>query len=147
MKRIVIVLVFIVAGSALALGQGGNVEQSIKAMTEQLNQAALKGDVATFDKLLADDHISIGFLGGAATKTEVLEYFKSGKLKFEAIETTDTKVRVYGDTALVNHTWNVKGHFGDTDISGQWRIVRVWVKRKGKWQTVSFQATRVAQQS
>ncbi len=146
MKRFMIVLAFTVAASALALGQAGKVEESIKALTEQLRQAALKGDVATFDKLLADDHISINIVGGTATKTEVLENFKSGKVKFEALEFSDMKVRVYGDTALVNHTANVKGHLGATDISGQWRVVRVVVKRKGKWQTVSFQATRVAQQ-
>ncbi len=146
MKRIVIVLAFIVAGSALALGQGGNVEQSIKALDEQVRQAALKGDVATFDKLLADDYIDISVLGVTSTKAQVLENFKSGKLKYEAIEFPDTKVRVYGDTAVVNTTANIKGHLGATDLSGQHRIVRVWVKRKGQWQRVSFQATRVAHQ-
>ncbi len=146
MKRLMIVLAFTVAASALAWAQGGNVEQSIKALTEQLRQAALKGDVATFDKLLADDHISIGILGGINTKAEVLENFKSGKLKFEAVDALDMKVRVYGDTALVNYTSNVKGHLGATDLSGQWRVVRVLVKRKGQWKSVSFQATRVAQQ-
>ncbi len=146
MKRFMIVLAFTVAASALALGQAGKVEESIKALTEQLRQAALKGDVATYDKLVADDYISIGILGGSLTKTELLESFKSGKLKFEAFDVSDMKVRVYGDTALVNHTANVKGHFGATDLSGQWRVVRVWVKRKGQWQSVSFQATRVAQQ-
>ena len=145
MKRFMLVLAFIVAASAFALGQGGNVEQSIKALTEQLNQAGLKGDVATFDKLLADDYIAISIFGGTATKADVLESFKSGKLKYDALEFSDMKVRVYGDTALVNSTANVKGHFGDTDISGQWRVVRVLVKRKGQWQSVSFQATRVAQ--
>ena len=146
MKRLVIVLACIVVASALALAQGGSVEQSIKAMTEQLDQAILKGDVATYDKLLADDYISIGQLGTSSTKAQVLENIKSGKVKFEAIDESDMKVRVYGDTALVNYTANIKGHFGDTDISGQWRVVRVWVKRKGQWQTVSFQATRVAPQ-
>lgn len=146
MKRFMIVLAFTVAASTLALGQAGKVEESIKAVNEQLNQAALKGDVATFDKLLADDTIGINVLGVTSTKADVLENFKSGKLKFEAIEVTDTKVRVYGDTALVNATANVKGHFGATDLSGQYRSVRVWVKRKGQWQSVSFQATRVAQQ-
>jgi len=145
MKRFMIVLVFIVAASALALAQAGNVEQSIKALTEQVNQAGLKGDVATLDKLYVDDYIAINIFGRTSTKAEVLENFKSGKLKFETIEVTDTKVRVYGDTALVNTTANVKGHLGDIDISGQYRGVRVWVKRKGQWQSVSFQATRVAQ--
>ena len=146
MKRLMIVLAFVVAASALALGQGANVEQSIKALTEQLTQAALKGDVATVDKLLADDAIGINGFGGTSTKADVLELYKSGKLKYEAIEISDMKVRVYGDTALVNATWNVKGHLGATDLSGQWRIVRVWVKRKGQWQSVSFQATRIAPQ-
>ena len=146
MKRVVIVLAFIVAASALAWAQGGNVEQSIKALTEQGRQATLKGDVATVDKLLADDFIGIDPAGGTSTKAQVLELFKSGKVKYEAIEISDMKVRVYGGTALVNTTANVKGHVGDIDISGQYRGVRVWVKRKGQWQSVSFQSTRVAQQ-
>ena len=146
MKRFMIVLAITVAASALALGQGSNVEQSIKALSEQLNQAGLKGDVATLDKLYARDYIAINIFGRTSTKAEVLENFKSGKLKFEAIEVTDTKVRLYGDTALVNATANVKGHLGATDLSGQYRSVRVWVKRKGQWQSVSFQATRIAPQ-
>ncbi len=146
MKRLMLVLAFTVAASALAWGQGGNVEQSIKALTEQGRLAALKGDVATIDKLTADDFIGIDPTGGTSTKTEVLENFKSGKLKAEAIDFLDMKVRVYGDTALVNATANIKGHFGDIDISGQYRSVRVWVKRKGQWQSVSLQSTRVAPQ-
>ena len=43
MKRMMLVLAFIVAASTLALGQGGNTEQSIKALMEQLRQASLKG--------------------------------------------------------------------------------------------------------
>ena len=146
MKRLMIVLAFVVAASVLALGQAGNVEQSIKAMTEQLNQAALKGDAATYDKLVAGDYIAINIFGGTSTKADVLENFKSGKLKYEALEFSDVKVRVYGDTAVVNTTENLKGHLGATDISGQFRSVRVWVKRKGQWQSVSNQFTRVAPQ-
>ncbi len=138
MKRFMIVLAFTVAASALALAQGGNVEQSIKALMEQWRQAALKGDAATLDKLLADDHIGINVLRVTSTKADVLERYKSGKLKYEAIDVSEMKVRVYGDTALVNYTGNVKGHFGDTDLSGQYRAVRVWVKRKGSGRVFRF---------
>jgi hypothetical protein len=126
-------------------GKGDNVEQTIKDLSEQLNQAALKADAATYDKLVSDDYVSIGIYGTATTKANLLENYKSGKLKFEAIDVLDTKVRLYGDTALLDATANVKGHLGDTDISGQYRSTRVWIKRKGQWQNVSFQATRVAQ--
>jgi len=126
-------------------GKGGDVEQTVKALSEQLNQAALKGDTATYDKLVSPDYASIGIYGTVATKAEILENYKSGKTKFDSIEVLDTKVRVYGDTALVSGTSNVKGHPGTTDLSGQYRSVRVWIKRNGKWQSVYFQATRVAQ--
>jgi uncharacterized protein (TIGR02246 family) len=145
MKRLMIVLAFVVAAWALALGQGGNVEQSIKALTEQFNQAALKGDAATLDKLLADDYIWIDSAGLTRTKADALEGFKSGNLKYEVIDVLDMKVRVYGDTALVNITANSRGHFGERQFNAQYRVVRVWVKRKGQWQSVSFQSTRVAQ--
>jgi ketosteroid isomerase-like protein len=127
-------------------GKGGSAEQTIKALSEQLNQAALKGDTATYEKLVSDDYISIGIYGTVSTKANLLENFKSGKLKFEAVDVLDTNARVYGDTALLIATANVKGHLGDTDISGQYRSTRVWIKRKGQWRNVSFQATRVAQQ-
>ena len=113
MKRVVIVLAFVVAASPLALGQGGSVEQSIKALTEQPRQAFLKADAATLDKLLADDYIWIDSVGATRTKADALEGFKSGKLKYEAVEYSDMKVRVYGDTALVNTTANSKGRFGE----------------------------------
>jgi ketosteroid isomerase-like protein len=128
--------------SPFALGQGaakkngktsgkGNVEETIKALSEQLNQAALKADAATYDRLVSDDYTSIGIFGTVTTKADLLANYKSGKLKFESIDVLDTKVRVYGDTALFSATANVKGHSGDTDISGQYRSTRVWIKPQG----------------
>ncbi len=66
--------------------KGGNVEQTIKDLSEQFNQAALKGDAATYDKLVSDDYISIGIYGTVSTKAELLANYKSGKIKFESID-------------------------------------------------------------
>jgi hypothetical protein len=37
----------------------------------------------------------------------------------------------------------VKGHDGETDLSGTYRIMRVFLKRNGEWQIIAFQATPV----
>jgi ketosteroid isomerase-like protein len=50
-------------------------------------------------------------------------------------------VRVYGDTAVVTARADVKGHQLGEDFSGPYRYTRVWVRRNGQWQTVSYQAT------
>jgi ketosteroid isomerase-like protein len=138
------VSVYLLAAAPRVLAQG-SAEQSIKALNEQLTTAALKGDAATYDKLTADDYTSISVLGRTSNRSQILADIKSGKTKFDSIEVVESKIRVYGDAALVIALANVKGHSGDADISGQYRSTRLWIKRKGEWKTVSFQATRVAQ--
>ncbi len=125
-------------------GKSRNAEQTIQALTEELRQAFLTGDVATFDRLLADDFIHITAWGTSATKPEVLARFKSGKERWEAVEISEMTVRVYGDTALVDSTMSMTGRIGDMDIKGPVRAVRVWVKRNGLWQSVLVQYTRIA---
>ena len=73
-----------------------------------------------------------------------MELLKSGKLKYEAYDYSNIKVRLYGDAAVVNCTLNQKARLGDKDlIAGPYLVVLVWAKRNGQWQTVSWQATRV----
>ncbi len=151
MKKINLVVLALIAicllAAPLALAQGSNVEQTIRALTEQWRQALLKSDAAAYAKLTAEDFITIGTAGRAFTKAQIVEFLKSGELKYEAYDYSDIKVRVYGDTALVNCTLNQKGRIGDRDlVAGPFLVVLVWVKREGKWQTVSWQGTRAASQ-
>ena len=58
----------------------------------------------------------------------------------------DETVHVYGNTAVVTSTADVKGTNKGADISGTYQASRVWVKRNGKWQQVLFQSTKVSEQ-
>ncbi len=149
LAALVVFAIYLLA-APLTLGQAGSpqnssVEQRIQALTEQLRQAFLTSDVATFDKLLADDFILISGWGTTATKPEVLARLKSGKEKWAAVEISEMKVRVYGDTALVDHTLKMNGHIGDREIKGPVRAVRFWVNRNGQWQSVLVQYTPIPQ--
>lgn len=147
MKRllpIVTVVVLALAASGLMLAQGGNAEQEIRAAFDQIRNAVLKGDADAFAKFTADDYTSIGADGKVLSKAEVLDGFRTGKVKYESIDTSDVRVRVYGDTAVVTDTSSIKARRGDQDMSGQYRSVRVYVKRGGKWQQVLLQRTRIS---
>jgi len=56
----------------------------------------------------------------------------------------DSKIRVYGDTAVVTSLLFFKGTTSGKPFSGDVRSTRVWVKQKGNWKCVAFQVTRVA---
>ena len=127
---------------------GGGVEATIMKLNDRIRAASLKGDVATFKELYAEDYVSISAITGApSTKAELLENLKSGKLKYDSIDTSDAKVQVYGPTTvLFTAKAEVKGKMGDQDISGTYRASRLFVKRGGKWQVVFFQSTKLPTQ-
>ena len=127
----------------LAWSQGGNVEQQIKKLTDQLIAAELKADTNSYGKLLADDYTGIYSNGRLVTKAQDTEDLKSGALKYESIDLREIKIRAYGDTAVAVSLVSTKGTYNGKSINADYRVTRVWVKRKGSWVSVAFQATRV----
>jgi ketosteroid isomerase-like protein len=114
-------------------------------MERQAADSVLKGDTASLKKLLADDFIGIGPNGGMKTKSELLDWAESRKIVRESIETSDIRVRMYGEIAVVTGTGKIKAHKEHKDISIHYRYTRVWIKKQGRWQIASFQATRIVE--
>ena len=115
--------------------------REIVDMERQAKEASLHRDVDFSQRTLADDYVAISPLGQITTKQDSVSVRKSGQLRYDTINITDMVVRVYGDTAVVTARADVKGHQLGEDFSGPYRYTRVWVRRSGRWQTVSYQAT------
>jgi 2-iminobutanoate/2-iminopropanoate deaminase len=132
----------------LAWSQGGNVEEQIAALDDQVLQAYLKADTSFLEKHLADDYAAIYAASGKLyTKAQDIESITSGDLKYEAIDVRERKIRVYGDTAVVIRLVSSKGTRSGKPFSADFRTTGVWVKHKGNWKVVAFQATRVVSTS
>ena len=110
-------------------------------MERQAKEASLRRDPEFPQKALAEDYVAISPLGQVTTKQEAISARKSGQLRYETIDVSDMVVRLYGDTAIVTARADVKGHQLGEDFSGPYRYTRVWVRRSGRWQAVSYQAT------
>jgi ketosteroid isomerase-like protein len=144
-QRIVLVLITLsLLVVPLAWSQGGNAEQQAKEMTNQHITALMKADTNSLEILLADDYTGIRGDGTLSTKAQEIGNVKSGTLKTDKSDIKDLKIRVYGHTAVVTALTFFKGTTpSGTPFSGTTRSTRVWVKQKGNWNLVSFQATRV----
>lgn len=123
--------------------KSGNVEDQIKKLSDQGREAALKGDASWLEKNTTDDYTNIGGSGTMLTKSEVIELRKSGDVKYSDIQTSDSKVRVHGNTAILTATASLKGTLKGNDISGTYRISQMWLKEGGNWKLANMQSTKV----
>jgi ketosteroid isomerase-like protein len=120
-----------------------NARQEVKTLQGQLIQAILKSDTSVLEKYYADDYVAIHGDGKLTTKAQEIENFKTGTTKYDSIAVREAKIRVYGDTVVVNAWASVKTLVNGRPYVGDVRNTRVWVKDGGDWKLVVFQTTRV----
>jgi len=144
MRKSIIVLSLVAACllTPLAFAQDASAENQIKALSDQLAQAYIKGDTSFWEKYLADDYIGVYASGQKYTKSESVQ---PGALKYESFDVRESKIRVYGNTAVVNQLTSATGTVrkDGKPFTGLYRTTRVWVKEKDGWKLVSFQSTQV----
>ena len=155
MRRIAIVVAFVVASLGLVRAQGAetkkpspggggqDVEATVMKMERDATDALIKHDLAAFGSIFADDAAFVGPDGAVQTKEQLLADVKSGALVIESSEITDMKVRVFGESAIATYMTTDKGNYKGQDISGQYRWTDVFVRRGDKWQIVAAQGTPI----
>jgi len=119
------------------------VEEVLGAERDWLS-AHLRLDVTALDRLMAPDYVQIDDSGGLVDKEEVLASFRSGGRNWTEAHSDDHRVRVYGEVAVVVGRWRARGTNTGKAFDYVARYVAVWVRRDGRWQMVSDQATPVA---
>ena len=142
-------LVVTAAASCASLAGGGRTwsvqtEQEIRQLESRLREAALSGATAVLDDLLADDYVNTDAYGLVRHKAQVISVIASGSSDFEVIDLDDINVNLYGDAAVLTAKRTVRGRSAVRDPSGQFRQIRVYAKRQGRWQAVMLQVTRIA---
>jgi ketosteroid isomerase-like protein len=89
--------------------------------------AAMKnGDVATLDALIHDDLIFITPDGKPATKSMDLDAYRSGNMQVHELEPQMEFIKLFGDTAAISLTAQMKGVYMGQDFEGNFRYLRIW---------------------
>ena len=117
--------------------QTGATEKAVAALEQQWLQSQKTNNPDLVAPLLADKYVYTGADGKVMNKAESLADAKG--TKYVSAELEDTKVTVFGDTAIATGGFIAKG----TDASGKPmdthdRWTDTWVKMpNGKWQCVA----------
>ena len=138
----------IVAAGLIQVSEAKSPESADEAEFTRLeavwNNAHLQGDADALDRLWADDLIVTVPKMPVMTRPDAVAFARSGRMKFLRYETSDLRTRVYGDAAVVTgrlqRTRNVNGK----EMSDDWRFIKVYIRRAGRWQVVAWQASESA---
>jgi ketosteroid isomerase-like protein len=114
--------------------------REVEKLERDLVAAIGRGDLATYDRIVADDYVVFEASGKTTPKAEIMASYRSGARKYTDLTIFDVEGRIFGDTAVV--TAKTKGfrREGDRDVPNRVRYIRVYAKRQGEWRAVAQMA-------
>jgi imidazolonepropionase-like amidohydrolase/ketosteroid isomerase-like protein len=107
---------------------------TLRELVRAWDEASVKGDATTLDRLLAAEFV---FVGGVR-RSAYLDFIKakSTDTYVESAVSENVQVQIYGNTAVVTATGVTKGKNRGQPYESRYMFMDVWVKRDGRWQCV-----------
>jgi len=115
--------------------------QDLLAAERRFDAALLSSDVAALDAILAERFFLNDFLGGVVPRTGLLDYLKSGVLKFHVIVPHDLATQLYGEMGLVTGWTEMKAELQGEVSEVKSRFLHVYVRDGGAWRMAAGQGT------
>jgi hypothetical protein len=129
--------------SLLHASDADKVTKAIVAVDSERADAQVRKDFATLDRTLGDDLTYIHASGLVQNKAEFLADLQSGKRTYTLIKNSDVNVRLLKGAAVVTARSEIhvvhEGKENDLSI----RVTEVYALRKGHWQLIAYQSTRM----
>ena len=107
-----------------------------------------RNDAAVHERFWADDLIYTGALGRRKGKADIMHEVREEKLPKPGDETVvytaeEIRIQQYGDAAIVAFRLVANTKKGEKTEVANYLNTGTFIKRKGKWQAVGWQATAV----
>lgn len=120
-------------------------EKAVMAAEKQRFDAQVSKNYTVLEQVLANDLIYTHSNGNTDGKQSYIQSIRDGKSNYAAIDPQEQKVRVYGNTAIINGVCLVKMNNNNQPTELKLRYTDVYVKNGNQWQMVAWQSLRMAQ--
>lgn len=120
-----------------------NALQQVLAADEARRLAMLHTDVSALDSLLADDVTIFWGDGTEDDKASTLALLRSGRLRYSQLDYENTRVRLFGRTAVVTGQARIREQSDSERRSYVVRVTRVYAYQQDRWRLVASQTTRL----
>jgi hypothetical protein len=118
-----------------------SVPEELSQLERIWNEAHVAGNADVLERLSADDVVVTVSGMQPMTKSEAFAVLRSGRMKFQRYQTSDTRIRMYGDAAVVTGRLQRTRTMGDRIVEDDWQFTKVYTHVSGAWKVVSFHAS------
>ena len=134
--------------SAPATREAPNPADAVIALAGRYANAIVERDVATLDRLLAEDFVDVSPDGTVSTRARFIDEYANPSATaptFEsaAFDAGDARVRIHGDTALMTGRSTWRGTAGGHAFTGVLVSTMVALRREGQWRIASSHSSAV----
>lgn len=142
---IVFVTISLCFFSLSARTQNKQIIKKIEQLEFDWHNAWVKHDIRLIENVLADDFKNVGRTGGFMNRQQTLENFRSDSSVYEYCTVYDPEYRVYKKAVIVLCKTKEKGTGADNKpFAATYFSVDTFIKRKGKWQCVQANVSKIA---
>jgi hypothetical protein len=131
------------APAASATATAAQAEQELLKAEKDRFEAMVKADSGALDRLLGAELSYTHSNAQVQDKPGFISDIRTKKIRYLSIEPSDIHVTVFGTTGIV--TGSAAVHFTEngSDQTIKLRYTNAHINRRGEWQLVAWQATRV----
>lgn len=125
--------------------QASRDEQELRRLEDEWLSSYLRGDKATFDRIVADDFTGTDESAKLRNKTQERELIQVPPASIKtSLTNEDVRVRIYGNAAIVTGRIVVKTQLsGQAEIGFQSRFTDTFLKRQEHWQVSARHYSRL----
>jgi ketosteroid isomerase-like protein len=115
--------------------------KKLRELNEKWIASYVTRDTATMRDIYADDMELVSPGGKIFHKKDLLKTLLSPDQQFVSSKVDSVRVRIFGNTGLVNATSTVHGKAGQKEFTVTSCYLDVYEKRNGRWYAVAAQVT------
>ena len=118
-------------------------QQQIIEYEKKLLNAFQTKDLIVLDELIHDSALFVLPNGLTVTKQVVLDNYRGGDTTMTSIISSDPKINLIDNTAIVSINLELKGKYFEQEISSQFRYLRVWKLFNTEWKVIATSGIQI----
>jgi ketosteroid isomerase-like protein len=116
---------------------------ALKAQADAWDVAIVRKDKQAIAANMADSFLQIDSDGNTADKAKFIEEIAAADLTIQPYTVDDFKIRIYGNTAIINGSTLMRGTYRGQPFSSHYRFTDIYAKESDGWRVVNIQTTRI----